>query len=331
MAGPPAAGAPLPEAPLPEPQLPEALLSAAATFLDYLRAERGASPRTVDAYRRDVSRYLRHVAAEGVATVREIRPADVSGALEALTGGGAAASTVSRRLAAIRHFHRFCLREGIAETNPASLVDGPSRGLRLPNPLSEDEVTAILEAAGEDTPAGQRDRAMLELLYAAGVRVSELVGLDVDDVDLEERTLRCVGKGDKERIVCIGRAAASALERYMREGRRALLSRSAGTGALFVSARGRRLSRQTCWKVVKRYAGRACPDRRVYPHAFRHSFATHLVARGADVRVVQEALGHARLSTTQVYTLISTQKLKDVYEAAHPRGRAGQARPAKPR
>jgi integrase/recombinase XerD len=169
---------------------------------------------------------------------------------------------------------------------------------------------------------------MLELLYGAGLRVSELVSLDVDDVDLDDRTVRCVGKGDKERIVPIGAPAATAVRRYMRHGRGELASSARPTHALFLRAGGGRLSRQSAWRCVKRYASRVNPKARVFPHALRHSFATHLVARGADVRVVQEALGHARLSTTQVYTLVTRDKLKDVYEAAHPRGRTapGQRR-----
>jgi integrase/recombinase XerD len=162
---------------------------------------------------------------------------------------------------------------------------------------------------------------MLELLYGAGLRVSELVGLDVDDVDVEDRTVRCLGKGQKERIVPIGGPAAGAVTKYVREGRRELLTPKRPTPALFLNASGGRLSRQSAWSCVKRYAAQVNPDTRVFPHALRHSFATHLVARGADVRVVQEALGHARLSTTQVYTLVTREKLKDVYEDAHPRAR----------
>jgi integrase/recombinase XerD len=310
--------------------LPKRLRDAAESFVDYLRVERGAAPRTIQAYRRDLVRYLRHLAGQGIRSPREARPSDVADALQHIAGRGAAATTIARALAAVRHFHRFCVREGLAESNPAALVDGPSRGVALPKALSEDEIAGIIQSASADTPAGLRDRAMLELLYAAGVRVSELVGLDVDDVDLDERLVRCLGKGDKERIVCIGRAAVASLRRYLRTGRPALASRGNGTPSLFVSSRGGRLSRQSCWKTVKRYAARACPDRRVFPHAFRHSFATHLVARGADVRVVQEALGHARLSTTQVYTLVSRQKLKDVLEAAHPRGGRRADPPGRP-
>ncbi len=301
--------------------LPAALRYAAATFEDYLRVERGASPSTIEAYRRDLSRYLSVLAASGVEDVPSVTPAHVVAALDGRAREGVAGSTLNRSLAAIRHFHRFCVREQIAPTNPAALVDGPGRGLQLPKAIDERRVTQIIEAASGTSARELRDRAMLELLYGAGLRVSELVGLDVDDVDLEDRTVRCLGKGQKERIVPIGAPAVAAVGKYVREGRRELLSRVRSTAALFLNAAGGRLSRQSAWRCVKRYAALVSPDSRVFPHALRHSFATHLVARGADVRVVQEALGHARLSTTQVYTLVTREKLKDVYEDAHPRAR----------
>ncbi len=304
---------------MPSP-LPNALRRAASSFEDYLRVERGASPRTIEAYRRDVRRYLVGLSEAGIGDVTDTKPADVVRFLEARAGTGAAASTLNRTLAAVRHFHKFCVREGISAHNPASLVDGPARGLSLPKALGADEVKMIIEAASGSSPRELRDRAMLELLYGAGLRVSELVRLDVDDVDLDDRTLRCIGKGEKERVVPIGIPAAGAVRRYIREGRGALASGSRPTHALFLRTGGGRLSRQSAWRCVKRYASRVSPTKRVFPHALRHSFATHLVAGGADVRVVQEALGHARLSTTQVYTLVTREKLKDVYEAAHPRG-----------
>lgn len=304
----------------------EALRRAAAAFEDYLRVERGASPRTIEAYRRDIRRYLTHLARSDTQRVTEVAPADVMGFLQRRADTGAAAATLNRTLAAVRHFHRFCVREGLAVQNPAALVDGPARGLALPKALSEDEVGKIIEAASGTSPREQRDRAMLELLYGAGLRVSELVGLDIDDVDLDERTIRCVGKGDKERVVPVGAPAVDAVRQYLWGGRREFLSPARPTHALFVGPGGRRLSRQSAWRCVKRYASRVDPNKRVFPHALRHSYATHLVARGADVRVVQEALGHARLSTTQVYTLVTREKLKDVYEAAHPRGVRRQRR-----
>lgn len=301
-----------------------ALRKAASDFGDYLDVERGASPRTISAYRRDLRRYLKELDDAGVTRPADVEPKHVVAALESRSGDGVAASTLNRWLAAVRHFHRFCVREGLASSNPAALVDGPARGLSLPKALEVDEVSAIIEAASGTEPRELRDRAILELLYGAGLRVSELVGLDIDDVDLEERAVRCLGKGDKERVVPLGAPAADAIRRYVREGRGELASAQRSTPALFLSARGGRLSRQSAWACVKRYAARVYPDKRVFPHALRHSYATHLMARGADVRVVQEALGHARLSTTQVYTLVSRKKLKEAYDAAHPRGRSAR-------
>ena len=306
------------------------LRRAARTFEDYLRVERGAAASTIESYMRVLRRYLAFLTEHGIEAVDRVRPADVNDAMTSFAEPGLAASTLHRALAAIRHFHRFCVREGLANANPAALVDGPSRGLQLPKALTSEEVEKIIEAASDAGPRGLRDRAMLELLYGAGIRVSELVGLDVDDVDTEDRMLRCIGKGEKERIVPIGRAAAGSVDVYVREGRPELAAAGGGQPALFLSARGGRLSRQSAWKTVKRYASRAVPGKRVYPHVLRHSFATHLVARGADIRVVQEALGHARLSTTQVYTLVSRQTLKDVLDTAHPRGRARTRPPGDP-
>ena len=304
--------------------VPDALQRAAETFEDYLRVERGASPATVIAYRAEIKRYLQTLAKARVRSADDVKPKHVLDAMNARASTGSAASTLNRTLAAVRHFHKFCVREGIATTNPAALVDGPGRGLSLPKAIDEDAVAKIIEAASGSSPRQLRDRAMLELLYGAGLRVSELVGLDVDDVDLDDRTVRCVGKGDKERVVPIGNPAAEAVRRYVQQGRREFVRPAQPTAALFLGTGGRRLSRQSAWACVKRYAARVSPNTRVFPHALRHSFATHLVAHGADVRVVQEALGHARLSTTQVYTLVTRQKLKDVYDEAHPRGRRRQ-------
>lgn len=301
--------------------VPDGLRRASDSFEDYLRVERGAAAATITTYRRDIRNYVKALTKSGVKDMSQTKPQHVIDALQTRASSGAAPSTINRTLAAIRHFHKFCVREGYATSNPAALVDGPGRGLQLPKAIDEEAVAKIIEAASGDSPRELRDRAMLELLYGAGLRVSELVGLDIDDIDLDERTLRCLGKGSKERVVPLGRPGADAVRRYLRTGRGELASAKGSTAALFLGTGGRRLSRQSAWRCVKRYAALVNPNTRVFPHALRHSYATHLVARGADVRVVQEALGHARLSTTQVYTLVTRQKLKDVYEEAHPRGR----------
>src|ERR671922_74896 len=218
--------------------LPDGLRKAAETFEDYLRIERGASPRTIEAYRRDIRRYLTNLAAARVREVNDATAADVVRFLDACAQRGAAGSTINRTLAAVRHFHRFCVREGIAAQNPASLVDGPARGLSLPKALTPEVVERIIEAAAGSSPAQLRDRAMLELLYGAGLRVSELVRLDVDDVDLDDRTVRCIGKGDKERVVPIGEPGAAAVRRYLRQGRGELATAGRLTHALFLRVGG---------------------------------------------------------------------------------------------
>jgi integrase/recombinase XerD len=234
-------------------------------------------------------------------------------------------SSVARALAAVRSFHRFLVAEGEAELDPTAAAVRPRVPRSLPRPLSVEEVARIVEAPSGQEPAALRDRALLETLYGAGVRVSEAVGLDVDDVDLEEGTVRVLGKGSKERIVPIGRMAREAVGAYLSGGRPALAS-ARTRGALFLNTRGGRLSRQGCWHVLKASAARAGVRKRVTPHTMRHSFATHLLEGGADVRVVQELLGHASLTTTQIYTLVSEQHLREVYLTAHPRARRGGGR-----
>lgn len=303
-------------------------------YLDHLAVERGASPHTLAAYRRDLDRYRRHLAAIGVtdlATVSESHVEDFRTDLATAdpeTGGGALApSSVARALAAVRGLHRFATRDGATPVDAAAGVSPPGPPRRLPKAVPVDRLIAVIEAAGgtetDTEPAPLRDRAMLELLYASGARAAELLGLDVDDLegldDPEAGSVLLRGKGGKERIVPLGRPACEAVGAYLVRARPALASK--GGPALFVNARGGRLSRQTLWNVVASAARRAGVEQVISPHSFRHSFATHLLDGGADIRVVQELLGHASVTTTQVYTLVTVDTLREVWAECHPRAR----------
>lgn len=229
-------------------------------------------------------------------------------------------SSAARTLVAVRGLHRFLLREGVVGNDPAAVIRPPSPPKRLPKAIPLDQVEKLLAAASfDDGPRALRDRALLELLYGCGSRISEAVGLDRDDVDLDTGTVLLRGKGDKQRIVPMGSYASEAMSAYLVRGRPALAASGQGTAALFLNARGGRLSRQSAWTVLRTAAERAHLDAAVSPHTLRHSFATHLIDGGADVRVVQELLGHASVTTTQVYTLVTVDKLREVYAAAHPR------------
>ncbi|MFL5799782.1 MAG: site-specific tyrosine recombinase XerD [Actinomycetota bacterium] len=306
-------------------------------FLDHLTVERGLSPNTVASYRRELARYAAFSSAAGVESAVRVDPAGVAAFVASLSaarhrGGGRKqedprpyrTSSVARALAAVRSFHRFLVAEGETDRDPTVTAVRPRVPRSLPRPLSVDEVARIVEAPSGQEPAALRDRAILETLYGAGVRISELVGLDVDDVDLEEGTVRVLGKGSKERIVPLGRLAREAVGAYLSGGRPALAS-ARTRGAMFLNARGGRLSRQGCWHVLKASAARAGVHKRVTPHTLRHSFATHLLEGGADVRVVQELLGHASVTTTQIYTLVTEQHLREVYVTSHPRARKAAA------
>jgi len=301
-------------------------------FLDHLTVERGLARNTIDAYRRDLARYLDFLRSRGVADpVRAGEPAISEfvahlSRTEFAPGQRYRAASVARALAAVRSFHRFLVREGESEADPAEAVARPKVPRNLPRPLTVDEVAAIVGAPADDgTPVSLRDRAILETLYGAGLRISELVGLDVDDVDLDEGSVRAVGKGSKERLVPLGRYGVRAVQAYLVRGRPALAASRSG-GALFLNQRGGRLTRQGCTNIVKSMARRAGLRKRVTPHMLRHSFATHLLEGGADVRVVQELLGHASVATTQIYTLVTKDRLREVYFDAHPRARRRPAR-----
>ncbi len=246
-----------------------------------------------------------------------------------------AASSVARAVVSVRSFHRFCAREGFVERDPSEEVGAPPVPAGIPKALDEDEVVSVLHAVTGDDPLAQRDRALLELLYGTGIRISEAVGLDLDDLDLEAGTLRVLGKGSKERVVPVGRGARSALETYLRVGRLALrtprIRRAADGDAVFLNARGGRLSRQSCWTIVRRAGERGGLGSHLSPHVLRHSCATHMLDHGADLRVVQELFGHASISTTQVYTKVSPERLRAAYDAAHPRAHTATERTQKAR
>ena len=296
----------------------------ATRYLDYLRAERGLSSHSLAAYERDLALYGAYLDERGIASPLSVGDADVSGFVAWLRerptrrGRPYATSTIARALVTIRGFHRFLRDEGLTDRDPSRHVGGPRPPQRLPRALSTDQVVRLLAAPTGDDALALRDRAMLELLYAAGLRISELTALDVDDVDEQERTVRCVGKGHKERVLPVGRMALAAVGAWLVRGRPLLGPQSP---ALFTNGRGGRLSRQGGWQIIKRHADAAGLAAEVSPHTLRHSFATHLLDGGADLRVVQELLGHADVGTTQVYTMVSRTRLHDVYQRAHPRAR----------
>ncbi|GAA1906299.1 integrase/recombinase XerD [Williamsia serinedens] len=299
-------------------------------YLDHLAVERGAAANTLSSYGRDLDRYRRYLGSRGVDSLAEVAEEDVREFLVALRTGDPdrdeaplADSSVARTLVAARGLHKFATAEGITATDVAHAVRPPKPARRLPKSLPVDQVVAIIEAAGgdgaADTPRGLRDRALIELLYSCGARISEAVALDIDDMTTESGAVLLRGKGGRERIVPIGGPAIDALDAYLVRGRPALVSRY--NPALFLNARGGRLSRQSAWQVLSDAAERAGLQTSVSPHTMRHSFATHLLDGGADVRVVQELLGHASVTTTQVYTLVTVSAMREVYATAHPRAR----------
>ncbi len=306
--------------------------------------ERGASPHTLAAYRRDLGRYLAELSGQGITDPTAVTPALIGEYATRLTEGvrapaesapadgwlwaPLAPASVARAVVAVRSLHRFGLAEGVTATDPAATVTPPRPPLRLPKALSLDQVQAVLAVPATDTALGLRDAALLELLYGTGARISEVVALDVDELTRalavgadEVAGLRVLGKGSKERIVPLGSYARAAVEAYLVRGRPGLAARGRGTPALLLNARGGALSRQSAYAVVQRVAHRAGIETEVSPHTLRHCFATHLLEGGADVRVVQELLGHASVTTTQIYTLVTVEHLREVYLSAHPRAR----------
>lgn len=311
------------------PRPPSAIDRGVTDYLQHMGVERGLAVNTLSAYRRDLSRYANYLALAGVARPDDVTRRHVTGFVQALSDGSDGGSVLgvrsaARTVVAVRGLHKFWALEGTTTADPASDVHPPMPGKRLPKAISVEEVTRILEAAATDTPTGLRDRALLEFLYSTGARISEAVGLDVDDISLEgadegPAIVRLFGKGSKERLVPLGSFGARALDSYLVRGRPLLAGKGKGTPALFLNARGGRISRQSAWTILKAAAEKALITKDVSPHTLRHSFATHLLEGGADVRVVQELLGHASVTTTQVYTLVTADTLREIYAAAHPR------------
>ena len=316
---------------------PDGLAKLVQTYLDHLVVERGVSRHTLQAYRRDLRRYLAFLTVEGIGDPAAVTPDLIAEYAMRLREGvrspdgdgwqeaPLAPASVARAVVVVRSLHRFAVEEGVVATDPAADVHPPTPSRRLPKALRLDQVQTMLDVPATDTPLGLRDAALLEVLYGTGTRISEAVGLDVDEVarllDTPEGTfgLRVLGKGRKERVVPLGSYARAAVTAYLVRARPALAVRGGGTPALFLNARGGRLSRQSAWTVIVRAADRAGVKAEVSPHTLRHSFATHLLEGGADVRVVQELLGHASVTTTQIYTLVTVDHLREVYLSSHPR------------
>jgi integrase/recombinase XerD len=288
-------------------------------FLAYLEFERGLSRNTLEAYRSDLLQFGRFLEERGVGAL-EADGAAIGDFLAALGGnkGRASPATIHRKAACLRSFYRHLRREGILESDPTATLSSPRRGRRLPQVLTRGEVDRLLAQPHGTAPTDLRDQALLELMYACGLRASEAIGLEVSDVDLEDLVLRARGKGSRERLVPVGRRAADAVRRYLARGRPKLVGARFETH-LFVNFRGGALTRQGLYKIVRRHATSAGLEDRMSPHTLRHTFATHLLAGGCDLRSVQEMLGHADVATTQLYTHLSSERLKDVYFRAHPR------------
>ncbi|HJG30734.1 MAG TPA: site-specific tyrosine recombinase XerD [Collinsella ihuae] len=289
-------------------------------YLGHLAVERGLSRNTLDAYRRDLNAYVSYLSERGIDEADAVARRDIEDFIAARREAGYASSSINRTLSAVKGMHRFLMREGMSETHPTAGVRYARQDDRLPEYLTIEQATALLDQPFPQTDAGVRDHAILEVLYGCGVRVSELTGLDVGDLYLDDEFLRVRGKGSKERLVPISGTAESALRSYLADARRSLAAhaRSGVSAAVFLNARGGRISRQSVHTIVER-AGRTVGIEGLHPHILRHSFATHMLAGGADLRVLQEILGHASISTTQVYTHVDRTQLREVYLAAHPR------------
>jgi integrase/recombinase XerD len=288
------------------------------TFLNYISVERGLANNTIISYREDLELYLDYIEKSNINALSKIAKTNITNFMLAQKDKGIAPNSIARRLAAIRMFHRFLARERIIQNDPSALIDSPKLWKKVPDTLTLNEVDALIAAPNVHKVQGIRDKAILETLYATGMRVSEVVNLKKDNVNLEIGFLRCIGKGNKERVIPLGRKAIASIIRYLEASRPKLL-KSKEADCLFVSRFGKKISRQSLWKIIKKYAKQANIKKPIKPHILRHSFATHLLEHGADLRSVQEMLGHSSISTTQIYTHINKDRLKSIHKQFHPR------------
>ena len=287
-------------------------------FINYLAVERGLAQNTLESYGRDLRQFHSYLQNSQMDILRDSNRNTILNYLNNLQNKGRAVSTISRNLAAIKSFYQYLVRERYLEKDPAANLESPKLEKKLPKILSIQEIEELLKQPNSLMPTGLRDKAMLELLYATGIRVSELISLNISDINLDMGYIKCFGKGSKERIVPLGSIAAKCVQEYISKGRNKLV-RTYEESALFVNHHGNRLTRQGFWKIIKKYALEANILKDITPHTLRHSFATHLLENGADLRSVQEMLGHADISTTQIYTHVTKNRLKEVYDKAHPR------------
>ena len=287
-------------------------------FIDYLGHEKGLATNTLESYSRDLRQYYGFLSADSAASLEKASQSTIVAYLMYLRKQGKATATIARRLAALKAFYQFLVKENYVSEDPTDDLSSPKLERKLPKVLTIEEVERLLAQPDVSTAAGKRDKAMLELLYATGIRVSELVNLNLGDIDLSEGFVRCMGKGSKERVVPMGEIAVAALRTYLDTARPRMVA-DQHEKAVFVNHHGKRLTRQGFWKIVKKYAAQAQIRKEITPHTLRHSFATHLLENGADIRAVQEMLGHADISTTQIYTHVTKERLKGVYAKSHPR------------
>lgn len=289
-------------------------------YLQFLRVERQLAANTLMSYERDLKSYLQYLKeVEQLESLRNVERIHILNHLSHLKEATMSSRTVARHISSIRSFHQFLIRERVVDRDPTVHLEMPQMDKKLPSVLSIEEVDALMEAPDTSKANGRRDQAMLELLYASGMRVSECINLDMEDVNLTMGFVRCFGKGGKERIIPLGKSALESSKRYLSDARGDLAKPGITTDALFINQRGKRLTRQGFWKLLKQHAQKAGIQKELTPHTLRHSFATHLIENGADLRAVQEMLGHADISTTQIYTHVSKTRLKDVYSQFHPR------------